>query len=387
MQFDINLFQFVSDLPKAIENGWTNFMVSDLQAYQTYLEEQGMEQEDMPDIFNAAKQAVKFVEAIGGSTEDELISANFQNGLLTKVYGPCFWQSDEEDGFKLRVGTKFYDAKLTNEKITVGKLKGQISVSNRKGADNKDSISKKTGNPILDVVATLMITGDRSADAPVFYIPLMLDIEKPLAAPQVMGAIEDSNIHELMAKAPKGNGKFVDLRMLPVHDFLVTDISDPKYGDYNGKEIISWNMTIPDVGIVSTRGKALDREFEQSWKLYQKFARNKGITLRITKHDVEYKTSTGEEKTVPFPNFIIDLERDLVKDLNRGSGKIGNSNVKHHIDAGIKTQLQVPVSEFAIEKVGYVMNMINPTNESQTKILPAADDAIEAEVTYDDIPF
>jgi hypothetical protein len=359
MKFDLNTFRFLADL--GLENGWNNFSLEDLQGYTTELRTEGMEG-DMPLVFKAVRQTEKFISAIasnliGDEPPTQVISAQSEQGVLKKVAGPKFYRSDD-DAIILRVGTTPYQATLDGDKITIGKLKGSISVNERTNSDGNAVTNDKTGLPSLEVTAKLMIVGDRGSDAEAFYIPFMLDMEQEMTDVQVTGGIEDGELHTFMSAVPKGGTTFVDLRMLPQGDFPVTDISDAKTNEWKGKEITSWNITVPGIGIVSSRGKDLEGQLVTSHKIHQRKARTKGIALRISKHEVEYRTLDGEEKVVPFPMFVVDLKKGNIKDLPKG--KIGNSNVKHYINAGL-VDSQVDLQEFSIAAVGHVREILGLT--------------------------
>ncbi len=391
MKFDLNNFRFVSDL--GLGNGWANIGLEQLQGYTAYLEKEGFTEADMPDVFKAVNQSGVFLSAIssdliGEDEPDQIVSAYSEQGVLDRVNGPCFWQSDEGDAIVLRVGTTLYNAKIEDEKIVVGKLKGSVEVSELKGADDK-VVTNDNGDPVLRVTAKLRDPKDRSKGAEVFYIPLMLDKEAQVTEAQLLGAIEDGDIHQYLAPIPKGGGNFFDLRMLPQGDYLVTDISDKKEIEWNGKIITSWNLTIDGLGMVSSRGKNLEGQLETSGKILQKVARTRGITLRVSKHDVEYTTLDGEEKNVPFPNFCVDLKNGNVKNLPEG--KVGNSDVKHYMNVGILKDYQTETIPTLIEMAMGVKKLAGGSTTQAT--LPAVPEpaaiAAKAEVVdeYEGVEF
>lgn len=389
MKFDVNTFRFLADI--GMNNGWNNYTLDDLKQYTEYLKSEDLE-EDMPMVFRAVKQASVFLKAIEPALLDEeasnqVVSAESQQGVLTKVSGPRFYKNDSNDGIVLRVGLTSYDVKLENEKIFVGKLKGDVIVSKRTNANGDVVNSEKTGMPILDVAADLMVAGDRSKDAETFYIPFMLDIEQSFSNVQVKGSVEDGDLYQYLLPIPKGGGNYVDLRILPEGDYLVTDISDPKVGEYNGKEITSWNLNVPGVGIVSSRGKNLEGQLATSYKILQKVARNRGVTLRVSSHNVEYKTMNGEDRNVPYPNFVMDLKNGNVKNLPEG--KIGNSDVKHLINAGILKDYHDPTSDFSLDFVKHVREIVGVPDQSALPEgkQPKAITAIAEVVDDDEIPF
>ena len=360
MQFNLNTFRFLADLN--LGNGWKNFSLDDLKGYTAYLQSEGMEAE-MPTVFKTVRQTEKFIDAIasdlvGDEPPTQVISGQAQNGVLERVGGPRFYRSDE-DVIVLRVGTTSYNTAINGDKISIGKASGSIFVKERTNSNNEVVINEKTGYPSLEVTAKLMIKGDRGPEAEAFYIPFMLDMEQPMSDAQVTGAVEDGELHTFLSLIPKGGATFVDLRMLPQGDYLVTDISDAKVGEWNGKEIVSWNLTIPNIGIVSSRGKNLEGQLATSHKILQKKAHERGVTLRISSHDVEYRTLDNEEKKVPFPNFIMDLKAGNVKNLPEG--KIGNSDVKHQINAGILKDYNEETQDFAIASVGHVREILGLT--------------------------
>lgn len=377
MRFDLNTFRFIADLN--MSNGWNNYSLEDLQSYVEELRQEGMESE-MPLVFNAVRQTEKFINAIASAlTGDEppaqVISGQSEQGVLERIGGPRFYRDDEGD-IVLRVGTTSYETVLNEDKISIGKAQGTIFVKERTNANNEVIVNEKTGKPSLEVTAKLMIKGDRSPDAEAFYIPFMLDTEKSMTDAQVTAAVEDGELSEYLAPIPKGGATFVDLRMLPQGDYLVTDISDAKVGEYNGKEIISWNLTIPNIGIVSSRGKNLEGQLATSHKILQKKARERGVTLRISSHEVEYKTMDGEDRKVPFPNFIMDLKAGNVKNLPLG--KIGNSDVKHMINAGILKDYNEETQDFAIASVGHVREILGLTGPAALPATTVAQPTITA---------
>jgi hypothetical protein len=356
MQFNLNTFRFLADLNLA--NGWNNFSLEDLKGYTDELQAEGME-EDMPMVFKAVRQTEKFINAIapnlvGDEPATQVISGQSEQGVLVKVGGPKFYRGDE-DTIILRVGKTSYTTDINGDKITIGKVKGSISVNEKTNADGKKVVNDKTGLPSLEVTAKLMIVGDRGADAEAFYVPFMLDMEQEMTDIQVEGSLEDGELHTFLSEIPKGGTTFIDLRMLPQGDFPVSDVSDPKVNQWEDKDITSWNIVVPGLGIVSSRGKDLEGQLAGSYKIHQKKARTKGITLRISKHDVEYRTQDGEKKVVPYPMFLMDLKNGNVKNLP--DKKIGNSDVKHYINAGL-IDCHSELQDFAIASVGHVREIL-----------------------------
>ena len=367
MKFDLATFRFLADLE--LKNGWNNIGVGKLNSYVDYLKTEGFTEDDIPSVFKAVYQTELFLNAIksdliGEDEPEQVVSAYAEQGVIDRVNGPCFWQGDD-DRIVLRVGTTLYNAELKSEKLTVGKLKGGIEVSELTGADNK-VVTDDEGNPVLRVTAKLRIVGEKASE--VFYLPLMLSKDSKVSEGELLAAIEDGDIYQYLAPIPKGGGNFFDLRMLPVGDYLVTDISDKKVNEWEGKPIVSWNLTIAELGTVSSRGKNLEGQLETSGPILQRVARNRGVTLRVSKHDVEYTPiNTGKVQTVPFPNFLVDLKNRNVKNLPEG--KIGNSDVKHYMNVGILKDYQTEPNPPMLEMVNYAKGLTAVVDQAA---LPAA---------------
>lgn len=366
MKFDLTTFRFLADIQ--LNNGWNNIGVDKLNSYIDYLKTEGFTEDDMPSVFKAVYQTELFLNAIasdliGESQPEQVVSAYAEHGVIDRVNGPCFWQ--DENNIVLRVGTTLYSTELKSEKLTVGKLKGSIEVSELTGADNK-VVTDEQGNPVLRVTAKLRVVGDKTSE--VFYLPLMLSKDSKVSEGELLAAIEDGDIYQYLAPIPKGGGNFFDLRMLPVGDYLVTDISDKKVNEWEGKPIVSWNLTIAELGTVSSRGKNLEGQLETSGPILQRVARNRGVTLRVSKHDVEYTPiTTGKVQTVPFPNFLVDLKNRNVKNLPEG--KIGNSDVKHYMNVGILKDYQTEPNPPMLEMANYAKGLTVVTDQAT---LPAA---------------
>lgn len=366
MKFDLATFRFLADIQ--LNNGWTNIGVDKLNSYIDYLKTEGFTEDNMPNVFKAVYQTEIFLNAItsdliGESQPEQVVSAYAEHGVIDRVNGPCFWQ--DENNIVLRVGTTLYNAELKSEKLTVGKLKGGIEVSELTDADNK-VVTDEQGNPVLRVTAKLRVVGDKISE--VFYLPLMLSKDSKVSEGELLAAIEDGDIYQYLAPIPKGGGNFFDLRMLPVGDYLVTDISDKKVSEWEGKPIVSWNLTIAELGTVSSRGKNLKGQLETSSPILQRVARNRGVTLRVSKHDVEYTPiNTGKAQTVPFPNFLVDLKNRNVKNLPKG--KIGNSDVKHYMNVGILKDYQTEPNLPMLEMANYAKGL---TVVADQATLPAA---------------
>jgi hypothetical protein len=175
--------------------------------------------------------------------------------------------------------------------------------------------------------------------------------------------------------------------MLPVGDYLVTDISDPKTYDYNGKPLKSWNITINGLGIVSSRTRPLESRLEQSLVLLQKKARNGGVVLRVSKHDVEYTTANGKMHS-SFPEFIVHLQNGEI--LGLPSGKIGNKDVQHQMEVNFVDEMNTkinPVFVQTVEKIGGTISGSQDTVSLIELTKSAAPKADEEPKSYDDIPF
>lgn len=394
MNFDLPTFRFVSDMGTGL-NGWNNVTLDDLKNHVECLEnEYSITEKEMPDVFASVKNVKVFLKAIENdrlSDSDErdrdpqVISYYMENGIVTRLYGPCFYKTDEGQ-FVLRVGRTLYNASLKEGKIIVGNLRGSVSITRRADAEG-NVIKDDKGNAILSVTAKLL---DRTVkgDQEMIYIPLILDKEAKVSEALLTLALEEDNICEYMATVPKGGGgKFYDMRMLPVGDYLVTDISDPKTYDYNGKPLKSWNITIKGLGIVSSRTRPLESRLEQSLVLLQKKARNGGVVLRVSKHDVEYTTANGKMHS-SFQEFIVHLQNGEI--LGLPSGKIGNKDVQHQMEVNFVDEMNTKINPVFVQTVEKIGGMIFGSQDTVSLIEPtksAAPKADEKPDNYDDIPF
>jgi hypothetical protein len=395
MNFDLSTFRFVSDMEvDHHQNAWNNITLADLKNHVKCLKDQyGITEKDMPDVFNSVENVEVFLNAIEGDrlgdsdeSDPEVLSYHMENGIIDRLYGPCFYKTDEGQ-FVLRVGRTLYKASLSESRLVVGSLRGPVDVTPRTNSEGK-VLKDDNDNVILSVTAKLRdpkVKGNQE----LLYIPLILDREVKVSEALLAAALEDGNICDYMSTVPKGGGKFYDMRMLPVGDYLVTDISDPKKLPYDGKEFVSWNITIADLGIVSSRTKALQSRLEKNLVFYRMKAQNGSLCLRMSKHHVKYVDMNGNSVTTTFPEFIVNLHNNNVANLQ--PGKIGSKEVQHLMDVDfIVNGVPENVSPILVQTVQKIGGMISGSQDTVSLIEPsrsAAPKADEKPDNYDDIPF
>lgn len=271
------------------------------------------------------------LDGIGASDKSEfnpnkvlLVKAN--NGVIQTVYGPAIFQDGEN--IILKVGDNILPMEQKGALLTIGKLKGKVSVIEEKDKD---------GTPYPKATCSLV-----SPERNVFKVGVQLAVkELNLTTADVEAVlINEESIRELLAYPPA-----VALRMqeLGLGEYQVTGISESE-GEYG----TSYKLHLSDGRAVWGRGNVnvlLDSGWRPDW--------TKPVTLIVTRIEKlgDDKFSVDCALRLRLPVLSSAATKDASRQITSSNNRV--VDFTQTVEAESSTVHTAPTADVNLDKIPY----------------------------------
>jgi hypothetical protein len=304
LQFTPETMAFLTELE--LPSGYSNVSLDQINKLMKSYADAGVDLSCIPEINEVISGLSLLLSALKPSSltvkGDSILTAYSEQGVIKRVYGPSIYKGESrETPLILKFGDNTYSVDYSTEgKIVCGTVTGSISITEGKLDSGKKWI--KACAELFQAQKEMPKPGEAVLG---WEIPLQLNTEEYEinktnfgAALTVIGKEADPSF-ALAAWLKTPSEAWIDLRTLPVGEYLCTEIKENKVHPQFGR---SWQFNLRGVGVVNSRGATLEKQLATSSKVLAAIAAKKGITFKISSR--EEKTEGGITKVIIVSGFF-----------------------------------------------------------------------------------